>query len=219
MNSTQHHIVTSRTARYYTIGDPLIATEVWFVLHGYAHRAEDFIEFFRALESPSRLIIAPEALSRFYTKGFGGTVGASWMTREDRLSEIEDYINYLNTLYAEIIAPLPSPPKRIVGLGFSQGVPALLRWLASGKSNVNEVVIWSGDVPRDLDFDSYKKYLSGVRHNILIGHNDKLVRAEIYEETEKLLHENGILFQKTSFTGGHEITSEALILLEHQINS
>jgi predicted esterase len=213
MNPIPHNITTQRTARYYTLGDPSTATEIWFVLHGYAHRAESFIESFRPIESVSRLIVAPEALSRFYTKGFGGTVGASWMTREDRLNEIKDYVNYLNTLYAEIISSLPSPPTKIVALGFSQGVPALLRWLAGGRSKVNDVVIWSGDVPRDLAFPSYKKHTSSSKHHLLIGDNDTIVRPEIYHETEKLLNDNGILFTKNVFAGGHEISAEALILL------
>lgn len=219
MNSTPHNITIQRTARYYTLGDFSAATEIWFVLHGYAHRAESFIEFFRPIESASRLIIAPEALSRFYTKGFGGTVGASWMTREDRLNEIKDYINYLNTLYDEIINSLPSLPTKIVALGFSQGVPALLRWITSGKAKVNDTVIWSGDVPRDLDFMSYKTYTSHTSHHLLIGDNDTIVRPEIYQETEKLLNENGILFTKKVFAGGHEITSEALSSLVDQINT
>jgi hypothetical protein len=46
-----------------------------------------------------RIIIAPEGLSRFYRKGFSGDVVASWMTKDDRLDDMEDYVRYLNDLH------------------------------------------------------------------------------------------------------------------------
>src|SRR5947209_19668799 len=110
--------------------------ELWFVLHGYAQRAEDFIKKFLPIANDGMLIIAPEALSRFYAKGFAGDVAASWMTREDRIHEIEDYIRYLDILYAEVKFRISHPVQRIVALGFSQGCPALLRWQAMGNSPV-----------------------------------------------------------------------------------
>ena len=36
--------------------------------------------------------MAPEGLSRFYLEGFSGKVGATWMTREDRLNDIDNYL-------------------------------------------------------------------------------------------------------------------------------
>lgn len=103
MAITEHHIQTTRTARYYSLGsfDDDI-TELWFVLHGYSQRAEDFIANFIPIIREGMLIVAPEALSRFYSRGFAGEVAASWMTREDRMHEIADYILYLDTLFAEI---------------------------------------------------------------------------------------------------------------------
>ena len=99
----EHHIQTTRSARYYSLGSiEGEITEVWYVLHGYGQRAEDFIKNFLPITSEGILVIASEALSRFYVKGFAGEVGASWMTREDRMSEIKDYVRYLDNLYAEI---------------------------------------------------------------------------------------------------------------------
>src|SRR5258706_11376012 len=99
----EHHIQTTRTARYYFLGSlEGEVKELWYVLHGYAQRAEDFIKNFLLVAAEGVVIIAPEALSRFYTKGFAGEVAASWMTREDRTHEIEDYVRYLDNLYAEI---------------------------------------------------------------------------------------------------------------------
>src|ERR1019366_9897456 len=86
--------------------------EIWYVLHGYAQLAAPFLEGLRAIDDGTRLIVAPEALSRFYE---GDTqarlhrdarVGASWMTREDRESEIADYIAYLDTVHQSILTRL-----------------------------------------------------------------------------------------------------------------
>ena len=54
-----------RSARYYEMGDRSSA-ENWIVLHGYGQLAANFIQRFEPVAS-GRRIIAPEALSRFYT--------------------------------------------------------------------------------------------------------------------------------------------------------
>jgi hypothetical protein len=52
--------------------------------------------------------VAPEGLSRFYFEGGfhgpGSKVGATWMTREDRLAKIEDYVGYLDALHDAVFA-------------------------------------------------------------------------------------------------------------------
>jgi hypothetical protein len=108
----EHHLPVSRTARYFTIGEPHASLrELWFVCHGYGQLAGRFVRHFESIDAPHRMIVAPEALSRFYVEVPGKThadthVGASWMTREDRLSDIEDYVEYLDALHAHISASL-----------------------------------------------------------------------------------------------------------------
>ena len=89
MPPQEHHLNVNRTARYYTIGDlENKPNEVWFVLHGHMYLAKQFIRYFRVLETDRRLIVAPEGLSRSYVNHKERRVGASWMTKEDRLNEI-----------------------------------------------------------------------------------------------------------------------------------
>ena len=107
MPPQEHHLNVSRTARYYTIGDlENKPSEVWIVLHGHTYLAKRFIRYFRVLEDDRRLIVAPEGLSRFYVNHEARRVGASWMTREDRLNEIADYVNYLDELYRHLFETL-----------------------------------------------------------------------------------------------------------------
>ena len=90
----QKNITIPKTARYFVLGEASEQIEeIWFVIHGYGQLANYFIKKFEVLNNGKNLIVAPEALHRFYWKGFDGKVGASWMTNVERLEEIADYIN------------------------------------------------------------------------------------------------------------------------------
>src|SRR6266571_4009811 len=145
----EHSLSTSRTARYFTLGHPSDARELWFVCHGYGQLASRFLERFRSLESQRRCIVAPEGLSRFYLTEHATErrVGASWMTREDRLHEIDDYVRYLDALHAVVA----SAEARVTALGFSQGTATVCRWAAYGSARIDRLIVWGGEVPPDLD--------------------------------------------------------------------
>jgi hypothetical protein len=98
-----HELAVPRTARVATLGGRN-ADEVWLVLHGYGQLASQFLHSFLPAARPGRLIVAPEALSRFYTTRKPDRVGATWMTREARDAEIQDYLGYLD-LVAGRFAP------------------------------------------------------------------------------------------------------------------
>ena len=108
----ERHIRVARAARYYTLGSngPHLR-EVWLVCHGYRQLARRFLRRFAGLDDGTRLIVAPEALSRFYLHDPADPVprhhkevpvGATWMTREDRENEIADYVGYLDAVIDEV---------------------------------------------------------------------------------------------------------------------
>src|SRR6056297_1468696 len=113
-----HTIKVSKTAHYYSIGQPSKeTTQVWVLLHGYGQLAERLLSKFSSLKTNNRFFLAPEGFSRFYWEGVSGHVAASWMTKKDRLHEIDDYSEYLNDLldrYREY-----APNAKINILGFS----------------------------------------------------------------------------------------------------
>src|SRR2546425_9676771 len=79
------------------------------VCHGSGQLAARSLRHFEPLADGTRLVVAPEALSRFYLEDTTvpakeRKVGATWMTRENRLSEIDDYVRYLDALHAEVFA-------------------------------------------------------------------------------------------------------------------
>ncbi|MFT7345493.1 MAG: putative esterase, partial [Lentimonas sp.] len=68
--------------------------QLLIVLHGYGQLSQFFIQKFSSLTHQCD-IIAPEGMHRFYLNGSSGRVGASWMTKEERETDIEDNQKYL----------------------------------------------------------------------------------------------------------------------------
>jgi predicted esterase len=202
----EHHFITSRTARYCTLGELNESTkEILLVLHGYAQLAKDFIEDFKILERHDRFIIAPEGLSRFYAKGFGGNPVASWMTSEDRLSEIKDYTHFIEELMQMIV------PKNYEGqlsvLGFSQGVATGTRWLHATKMKVDKLIIYAGQIGAELT-NPYSEKLLQLRIVYITGTKDPFLTLEIREKV--YLQMNELNAEIIEFDGGHEINPEVI---------
>ena len=150
----EHHIGVSRTARYFTLGNSSSGVgEVWFACHGYGQVASRFLEKLRVLDDGHRYLVAPEGLSRFYLSESPTErrVGASWMTREDRLAEIEDYVRYLDAVYAAVFESLDRAGVTVHALGYSQGASTVSRWAALGKAKIDRLTLWGGEFPPDLD--------------------------------------------------------------------
>ena len=100
----KQELQVSKTARYFTLGELNKATKkIWFVLHGYAQTADDFLTSVKGLQNENSFIVAPEGLSRFYWKDFTNNPVASWMTKTDREVDILDNTKYLNEMYRFIL--------------------------------------------------------------------------------------------------------------------
>jgi len=208
----EHHIQVQRTARYYTIGEPGPATrDVWFVCHGYGQPAADFTREFEIIADPKRVIVAPEALSRYYVPtepGFHSAdakVGASWMTREDRETEIADYVGYLDALYDEITAKVNHKNVSVTVLGFSQGGATANRWVTRGRSRVDRLVMWGAFLASDADLDEAATFFRDVKLTIVHGTKDQYSSEKLVAGYQKLLKEKAIPFELITFDGGHRM--------------
>ena len=212
----EHHISVTRTARYYTLGEiSRGVAEVWFVCHGYGQLAERFIRHFAALDDGTRLVVAPEALARFYLGEVTGPsadrkIGASWMTREDRRSEIDDYVRYLDALFQEVLRRLEPRASRVTALGFSQGAATVSRWATLGKSRVDRLVLWGGELPPDPDLAAVADRLRAVRLTLVYGRQDEYFTSKVIAATEARLREQAIPYEVVVFDGGHELNETAL---------
>lgn len=198
-----HHIQTARTGRYHTLGDLARAGEVWFLLHGYGQTAADFLASCAELASPARVLVAPEALSRFYLRAGTGPVGASWMTREEREHEIADTLAWLDRVATALHDP--ARPRRCAVMGFSQGAAAACRWAALGHTRLERVVLWGGGVPPDLDLAGARARLGGMRVHLVRGLRDEAWDERHLLDDSRRLAEHGIAHDSHPFDGGHEV--------------
>jgi len=204
----EHRLSVPRTARYVTLGNEAAPVEIWFVLHGYGQLAARFIRQFAAIDEGARLIVAPEALSRFYLEAGGSEkIGASWMTREDRLTEIADYVRYLDALYVAVGA---ETVQRVVVLGFSQGTATAARWLAMGTARADRLILWGGEVPPDLDLAAARPRWAETALLLVGGSADQYITPKVLARDEARLREHDIPYRVERFEGGHEIVPEVL---------
>lgn len=213
MTPVAHHLVVNRTARYFTLGEVESASEVWFVLHGYSMLAASFLRWFEPAARPGRLLVAPEGLSRAYFEERGARrVGASWMTKEDREAEIEDYLGYLETLAVRVLAGVPGAP-RVEVHGFSQGTATACRWIALGRQAASRLMLWAGLVPPDLPLDRHGGALRRAGLTLAIGNRDKYLSPEDFDRELARLAAAGLVPTVHRFEGGHRVDASTLAAL------
>ena len=212
----EHHLPVTRTARYFALGPASGApTQLWIVCHGYGQLAARFLRHFEVIDDGTRVIVAPEGLSRFYLDESGGShadsrVGATWMTREDRLSEIDDYIGYLDALADQLARDYDLAATKVIALGFSQGVATVCRWVERGRARVHELVLWAGSVPPDLDLARPAHPLRELHPILVVGDTDAYAAPATIEAHHRLLRDKGITFDAITFAGGHRLDYDTL---------
>lgn len=212
----ERHLRVQRTARLFLVGEPGLRTrELWIACHGYGQLAGAFASALRALRSDERVVVAPEALSRFYLDdpakrhGPDSPIGASWMTREDREREIADYVDYLDAVAAAMLAET-GKGLRITGLGFSQGAATVCRWAALGKTTLSRVIVWGGTLPHDLPTGNGAALFRGAEVVLVGGRKDRLATPEALERDRTLLAERAIATRVLWHDGGHSLSSSLL---------
>jgi predicted esterase len=190
---------------------------VWFVCHGYGQLAAYFIRHFAILTTADEatVIIAPEGLSHFYLQGNGGRVGASWMTKEDRLVEIDDYVAYLNQLAALTLKKCP-PDVTITVLGFSQGAATVSRWLARARFQPTRLILWAGAFPDDIDFAVATHLLEQLPVVLVCGDQDEFIKESDLDKQRAFLHRLGVEPSVRRFIGKHELNAALLRELQSE---
>lgn len=184
--------------------------------HGYRQLARRFLPRFTGLDDGTRLIVAPEGLSRSYlhgpeyNRGKERSVGASWMTREDRENEITDYVGFLDAVLDQVLDRVPDPmpdpvPARLTVLGFSQGAHTVCRWVAAGEAPIERVILWGAYLPDDFDLERGPDRLRSSECILVRGVEDEYISEEAHASQEARLTELGIPFDTITHSGGHEL--------------
>lgn len=206
-----NHFVTPRTVRFAQIGQISPATkEVVLALHGYGELAEVFAGSFLEIASDERVIICPEAPSRFYTSHRKAAVGACWMTREDREFEIMDYVTYLDGLVSDLLEQAPADVTVTV-LGFSQGCPTSTRWLGNGVISADRLILWGADHAHDMGDEEWSVMADIPEITLVAGSADPYLTETRLIKAEEDLRDRQCTFITVRYEGGHEITRDELI--------
>ena len=161
-------------------------------LHGYGQLIEYFSAKFSTLMKQYSFLF-PEGMHRFYLKGNSGRVGASWMTKEDRLLDIHDNMRWLSQLIKEV--KKKHHYRNIVLLGFSQGGATALRlYHHLPEGFFSKLIIWANDFPEDMkDKTVYGPsfYVLGDQDEFIFGERAKKIVFQYLEKDFKLIEFNG----------------------------
>jgi predicted esterase len=213
------HISTPKTGRCFV--DPPTAIQpsdkVLFALHGYGQLPQYFLRRFDAVRKAGWRIVAPEGLHRFYVEGTSGRVGASWMTKEERLTDIEDTLRWLGLVRETVLDTIR--PEKLVLLGFSQGVAAAMRWAAMGKqpADWDGFIFWAGVLPPDLSWEDGLHGLRGIPIHTALGDQDPFFDEQLAQASKALFHSAKLEVVQHIFEGKHHIEENLLVEILNQL--
>jgi predicted esterase len=128
------------------------------------------------------------------------------MTKEDRQAEIADQRNYLDALYRIITHRLPDDAVVNV-LGFSQGTATAARWVAASRCSIDNLILWAGEFPRDLQEHDRFRSLHG---HYIYGNQDPFIEDARVAETRSWFDAQGLRFDIRTFEGKHHIHTDTL---------
>lgn len=211
------YLKVQKTARIVTEGknNPDLRS-VWLIAHGYGQLTTYFINKFEKLFSKENLFVVPEGLHRYYLNGFSGKIGASWMTKEEREKDIEDYCVYLDTVYEHYIEPLDKKVS-INALGFSQGGATICRWAAHTKYRIDNLIVWGSVIPPDMNWETDVQKLRDLKWHYVAGDKDEFLSDKRRVEQLEVLERSGIKPNSIHYKGGHDILEEPLFLLNKNV--
>jgi predicted esterase len=206
----EHQIDFSFKGRYYSLGEPSAQIEhLWIVCHGQGHLAQYFIKKFQSLDNGRHLIIAPEGLSKYYLNGQSGRVGATWMTKENRLVDINNYLNFLEKVITNVKSNL-NPNVKVTLFGFSQGAATISRFATQTEVVFDRLILWSGIFPPDLPPLKGTQRLENKAIFWVYGNQDPYLTDVLYKEQEAIAKQLEASIESVIFDGKHEIKEEIL---------
>jgi len=212
----ENKITITKTVRYFTHGNAETADNIWIVLHGYSQLPEFFIRKFQQLNPDKNFVVAPEGFHRFYKKGTSGRVGASWMTKEARLDDIEDNHNYLNQL-ADLLLENNNFKQRFL-LGFSQGGATASRWHNNGNFNANHFILWASVFPDDISIEEGKSGMLNSNNYFVVGESDQYFQGRM-DEVKSFFAKQDFNTKIRTFDGDHDIDVQTLLEISKECKS
>ncbi|HMQ08120.1 MAG TPA: hypothetical protein PKC30_12530 [Saprospiraceae bacterium] len=212
---TDQTIQTSRRAHVFSLGHNISdSNAIWIAAHGYGQLADRFIKKFDRINLQRHFVIAPEGLSRYYLEGKERIPVPSWMTSRFRLDEIEDFCDYLDSVYATFIK---TSNAKIILFGFSQGATTLYRWIQARKPHFDYFINYAGGFPEDIQMNQVSDMLKN-KHFLIIGQDDPFLTVGRKEIMCTIMQREGCTPVTIEYPGNHSIDRNILDQLVQQLN-
>ncbi len=210
MNSVEKEISYQSTNSYSTLNELNEKTKyVWFVCHGMGYLSRYFLKYFDGLNTDENYIIAPQAQAKYYVPPKFRHVGASWLTKENTVSETENVMRYFDAIFG--VESIPKGTNLII-LGYSQGVSVALRFIAKRRIHCDQIVLMSGGIPKELSTDDFSFLNSSTKLSLIFGDNDEYLDEDrILAEKNRAFELFGHLDLKViPFEGTHEVKKDLI---------
>lgn len=197
------------TNTYATLNEPGPETQTtWIVFHGIGYLGRYFLKYFRELSPNENYIIAPQAPSKYYLNSQYKHVGASWLTKERTMEDLENVLAYIDAVLADQTIPKTC---RINIMGYSQGASVALRWLCHSKHRCDRLILYAGGIPNEITPEDVQFFLEDTEVSIVFGKRDEFLTVErLAREEEKIRNLFGDRVQRVYFEGGHEVQPEVI---------
>lgn len=184
---------------------------IWIACHGYGQLARYFVKRFDVLDATQNFVVAPQGLSRFYSDGNYGKVGASWMTKENRELDLYNQRQYFDMIFDQILSKVNWDKCSLKLFGFSQGVTMISRLAAYKQLTFEQLILWAGGMPHEQTVADWEYLQSSSKIDLVIGDKDEFFSQKAVDsQLGKVKELTGIDPKLTVFKGKHEVTREVL---------
>ena len=164
--------------------------------HGYGETAEDQMQLLQQIPGIEKwTCCSVQALHPFYNTR--RKIGYSWMTSHDRELRIQENVNYVNSIIAEIKKSYPINNTSVFH-GLSQGTSMACRAALLGKFKPGGVILLGGDIPPEFDnLDKMRRIL------LARGKRDKLYSSIRWKKDVAHIEKSNVESHICEFNGGH----------------
>lgn len=208
----EHHIDFNFSAPYYTLNElSEQTTDLWIVCPGYGQLAKYFIRRFDVFDAQKHFVVALQGLSKFYLPD-QKHVGASWMTKEDRETELKNQRSYFDAVMRSAWQGRELADFNVHLMGFSQGVSMISRMAAYAKIDFKTLILWAGGFPPELAKADFSHLGAQSKLKVVIGTEDEFyaLNKNYQAEVDRMEVAIGLKPNIITFEGKHEMQREVL---------
>lgn len=173
-------------------------------LHGFAQRANDFLEVITPLAGNRFIPVAPQGfhqISRFPSK----EVVFSWMSSFEREDNIERNNRFLDGMIDRLTQEGIASTEKAILLGFSQGSSVAYRFAQAHPERVAGIVSVCADLPPDVK--SNLAPLAKIPVLVAYSPEDRMVAEEHPLSALDALKSAGVKVESFVFEGDHRVPS------------